>query len=949
MKLKSLFLYASMFLIWTGVVSFPVTALAFDKEQVVLLADSVLEGPNNTILNLTLSLQNQTEKEFQGELQFQLPTGVSVLNSNTHIRIPAKSKIYFPVRIRIGNTVQAGNYNLISKLIDNSETVVSTASSSLNIIAVRSIGMSAITNEAIMTHEGDSISIQLLLKNSGNTTETIRILSSIPSPNANQGKQFSVKELTLTSARDTLVEINYFIDRYLLSLDFFYINITGLYQNNEIFGNNRIGVQSITSNRSYINPQLNQTNWNSSMNSVELSVRNPFTDQQSLQLFGNGSFQLNNGNVNFNLNAHQWANDNKPIMNNTFLRYDQNNKGITLGNINESYERYISGRGAKLHYGDSAGTYISNIGFADKQYNLLQTNSGSNYNKGYTVFASHNQKFGLEERQNFSSTALYDRDSYENAESFLFSNNLDLFYQGSNKNTRLNLLLGGGLSRPMTQNDTTIGYKPSGAIGLVFNTNLKKYIFSSNNFYSTGYYPGNRKGILQGNQRLSRSLGKSHIWASYNFYKAEPQSFNLLRSYDLYFMFSKTELGISTAFSPFIQMTWSPRYDYEKGRYSFSGEAAEISDFANYRLNQNLSWRSRDNKHQSNISLEIGVEDQSVLPIKNTFHAKSTLSYHYKGLGLSAYLQKGAFTLVEKLSNQIFDREDPFRYGMSAYFTKSIWQEKLRTDWSLNYFSDHFSGSSTSLNGRLQYFLNQKTALFTYAQAYHYNTQFYNGMPNISFQAGIIQKLPQNKGKNEIKNGSITVFGFYDHNHNGIFDEGDEAAIDKILMLDDVIFITDSKGEINYKNVPYGKHTLSAPIEKGWHAERFSFMLGNKSETINIPLIKSGTARGNLTYIFDGRYNMEVNTSLEGFHITAISETGHRSTTRTDNQGNYVLFLPEGIYDIFLNDEELPDNVYTDQSSYQIEIIAGETNRIPAFNLKVRERRIEIKRFQSNP
>ena len=59
-------------------------------------------------------------------------------------------------------------------------------------------------------------------------------------------------------------------------------------------------------------------------------------------------------------------------------------------------------------------------------------------------------------------------------------------------------------------------FEPSVAIGGKLNVKFGKYSISSSNFFSTGYYPGVRRGVLQLNERISRQLGKVGVWAGYS-------------------------------------------------------------------------------------------------------------------------------------------------------------------------------------------------------------------------------------------------------------------------------------------------------------------------------------------------------------------------------------------------------------------------------------------------
>ena len=63
--------------------------------------------------------------------------------------------------------------------------------------------------------------------------------------------------------------------------------------------------------------------------------------------------------------------------------------------------------------------------------------------------------------------------------------------------------------------------------------------------------------------------------------------------------------------------------------------------------------------------------------------------------------------------------------------------------------------------------------------------------------------------------------------------------------------------------------------------------------------------------------------------------------------GEFTLFLPVGEYEISVDANSLTKNVYTDFEPQTVKVVANETTQIPAIELKIKQRKIEVKRFGS--
>src|SRR5690606_38009291 len=115
-------------------------------------------------------------------------------------------------------------------------------------------------------------------------------------------------------------------------------------------------------------------------------------------------------------------------------------------------------------------------------------------------------------------SVLYDRTPYNHSESVIQINE---YRYRLKSNVQLSFELGGGLTR--TLNDPSSFFKPSLAVGNKLSGVFGKYSVSSNNFFSSGYYPGTRRGMIQLNERVSRSFNKLNTWVSYSYYHYNPK------------------------------------------------------------------------------------------------------------------------------------------------------------------------------------------------------------------------------------------------------------------------------------------------------------------------------------------------------------------------------------------------------------------------------------------
>ncbi len=931
-----------VFLLYTIVLcvlySIPSQAQESNQPLFSIQTDSVFTAENESLVALTLILNNNTSSPFSGKLSLSNVSGINLIGG-AKIAIAANSKIYYPIRLSIGKEVPAGESLVSINLVDSLDQVQARFSSKLLVASKRKVQLINFRPNEIMQQVGDSLAVSVLLSNRGNITEEITLTGSFL--DLTGGKIVVPKKIKLGAFTDSVVVFKRIITKDLLKVEHYSVNVAALYENGEFINNVMISVQNLSGNRVYIDPSSTGYGFDYfGGNRINLSGTNLFSNNEALQLSGNGVFQLPKGSLGFNMNASQYTQyDNRPLITNTNLTYELNNRGIVVGNISESLETFINGRGVKIYTKNEDESKGLELGYVDKQYNLLGDQYSGNVDKGYTAFAE--TYFKGEKGGSYRGSLLYDRSGFEGSENMIFMNR---YQRQVRDNVMVGFDLGGGLSRAFI--DPTSVYKPSFAIGNTFSGTFRKYSISSNNFYSSSYYPGIRRGVLQLNERLGRSFKKLNTWVAYSYYNYDPKHVGNKFVYNNEFVNSRLEGGASFPLGKQFNISFSANKIYEKSHRlsSFSVDEPMLTMNA-YRLTEAINWRSKNNKHSVYLSSENGFSE-SPITNKRTLDLRATASWTFGLLNLNTYYQQGNFSVFEMMSNSQRGDDKIYRLSVSPSLRKNFFQNKLKVQANINYNRDSYSGENWMYSGMADYSFSRSISAFVNSYFYQYKSSYYTSSSN-AIQAGISYNLPGGRNVSSQKKGNIEVFLFYDNNSNGIFDEGDSPADGQIVHLGGISFKSQRNGLVQYKKVPYGKYSIRISSQN-WYAKMAPDLnLQGRNLKIDVPLQKTGRITGKVFYNYNGRTSMEVTEKYGGLRLLVKGVDGFTSQALTNTNGEFTLFLPVGEYEFSVDENSLPKNVYTDFKPMQINVIDGKPVQVPEIELKVKQRAIEVKRFSS--
>lgn len=902
--------------------------------------DSLFFAENESLASLTIILKNDNQTPFTGRITINTIDGIALIGQEkSSIQIDAHSRLYYPIRLSIGKGVSAGNTLVLLQLLDDNDSVKAQFTSKLVVQPKRQVQLINNSPAELMQNVGDSLVVSAVLSNRGNSEELITVTASFP--NLKGGNHVDSKQVFIKAFQDTIITFKKIITKELLSVERYTVNMAALYENGELINNIMVGVQNVSGNRTYADPfhGYNLDLYNN--NRISLSGRNLFTDNESMQLNARGVFSLPKGSLNFNVDGERYTQmANRTYLSNTFLDYNYTNKGITVGNISENLETFLNGRGIKVYLGNEENSKMIEAGIVDKTYNLLGDEYKLTGGNGYTMYAK--TSFNNQTNQQYSASILYDRTPYNNSENVILMNE----YQYKLKNDfQVGFEFGGGLARVLGFAPSS--FKPSIAIGNKLNGALGKYNFTSNNFFSSGYYPGIRRGVLQLNERISRNFNQVNTWASYSYYNYDPkypqaQSFNFSSSVSN----SRIETGTYFPLSSTITFAFSAKQHSDQGRfYDYQNDINPLLKMSSFRLTESVNWRSQDNQHLVYLSSENGFS-KSPITGDRQFQLRANATWNYSFLFLNGFFQKGDFNVIEAYNNAKRERE-VYRFNASAGIRKEYFDNKLKTHLDVNYNKDSYSGSNWMFSGLVDYAFSPLFSAFVNTYLYTYTSSYFaSSYSNV--QAGISYVLPNSTKGATQKKGNINLFLFYDNNANGVFDEGDIAAEGRIVMIGGMSFITQSDGSIRYKKVPYGQYALGFPSQN-WYADApTQLSVQNQDLTLNIPLKKTSKIVGSLYYNYDQQTSEEVFEKHGGLRLMLKDKKGSNSQVLTNANGEFAFFVPVGGYEFWIDETSLPNNVYTEFQPQKLNVMEGVPLDIQPIELKVKQKQVEIKRFTSD-
>ncbi|MGY5254136.1 hypothetical protein [Sphingobacterium spiritivorum] len=894
------------------------------------------------VVQLSIEVINTGPSIFKGSLKVDAPVNLSLLSQNT-VEIAAGKKKYLSFKFKCSGLANLKDKAIQITAIQQGNAVSAPVRIRLDVAEKRAVTLHNMTDVQLLQRVGDIVYVKALIRNEGTSDEKVNLVFS--SPDRIGSRSFQTISMDLPSGKDTLVTYSFTVEKYMMQLPRYNLNINGLYPSNDIFGNLSLVFNNVSSVRNYDkmfrqDPDINTY----SRNNIEWIANNIGELNSMYYLRSVGEYELSKAKyLRYNLYATTYGKiAEKPQITNTWINVEKNNKGIVAGNLQESYDMFFYGRGVKFYTADSAKNNSFEAAVAEKSFDLLASNASG---QGYSAYVRTVLGDQLPDRKYYSGTLFYDHSSYDSTESFLFSNTFGFFKQAQKDKIRLDADIGVGLTNrlhPLAgMSDDS---RPSAALGIRLFTRQKGFTYSSDNYVSTAYYPGNRRGSIQLNQYINRKLGNVSITAGYLFNKYNPKYLNRNLLFDMEATNSRANIDFTMAVNDLLTYSFQPNYTTESGN-SFINNSYPTLSIKSWTLNNIFYLRSRNYRHTFYISFETGVSRLKNIE-NNAWIYRGNFSYNYDAFNLYGNFQKGNFHIYDALPNLSGVDEQNYRVSISPSYQKQFWNKKMSATVGAILNISSYSGENYIGNASLQYRVFKNTILSSSYYYYYLNSKsnYTNGYGNI--QVGVRQNLPSGVSSGQqTKNGDLEVFCFYDNNNNGIFDTGDSKAVNYTLLINDLMLTTDRQGQVAFKNIPYGELAVVFPPKDGFQANNQKILINKSKTKLSVPLQQSVQIEGTIQLAYDAVRSVAVDTDLLGYKVYAKDNYGHVFESQTDTKGSYLLLLPEGEYIFFMDESTFPENIYLDQNSYPMKVTIGQKATAPAFNLQIKAKNIQIKRF----
>jgi hypothetical protein len=751
------------------------------------------------------------------------------------------------------------------------------------------------------------------------------------------GLEFSGEKLLITIPPGAQV-LSPFSARNLIGIDRadFIVSISAVQESGAELSAKRIRVMSLTSERRFGmgNVSLNQTENNLfAMRYLSMSK-----NASIYQLQGSGNLQLGKDErLAYRVNLDHYSQLGILNLYDTYLDFKARSWGIKLGNIYENLDYVLAGRGIKANYMVTEKSSI-NVFALQNNYLLLSGYNdqiagakiiGANYDfktsregSGYlSVLHADNRATGVRSGQvNGKSTfSLADRQS---------------------------LALEGGLSRE----STVTGGNNAAAGGLIYSLSSDQYQFNSNNYYSTAYYTGTRRGLFQSDSHLIRSfksLGNlsgrvSLLYSSPKYQQAEGyyrlQNDNSIHIY---------ELGYGKAIGK-VNFQISPYMMFQR----LQGEGLVLP------LNQPYKWQSRTIRTSANLSFYNTIHSFSVNTdygytyLNNAisthpFHSlRLNASYNLPFAGLTAFLQFNPYYLSDNFNALTTARYRQYSFGPNTRFNALKDKLNVQAAATYNYYGNSESyaissnirwalGGKWVFTGDVQWSFLQSKLLLNIDSS---QPILQNSFNNRQIRLGIEKQFAafqSSRGK------KLELSYYGDQNNNGIKDNEESYVEGLIVKINGETAITDKKGRVTFKNVQPGDYGVQIMNSKGWAARDAMNILISTNKDMEVPLVKTTVLRGKIE-VQQSRYQ-SVRAELSGIAVLASDQMGNTFKTLTDEEGNYNFYLRPGLYRIFI--ETLGMSFSIANPSRELSLAEGKAVYDLNFQYLDLQQKVEVTRF----
>src|SRR5690606_30494588 len=135
-------------------------AQEINQPFITIQTDSVVVADNESIVALTLIINNNNPLPFKGTIDLISPDGIRLLGKeNISLAIDGNSKSFYPIRLSVSKEVPAGESKLQLQLVDSVANIVARFNNKLVIGTKRQVQLFNHRPNELMKQIGDSLTV----------------------------------------------------------------------------------------------------------------------------------------------------------------------------------------------------------------------------------------------------------------------------------------------------------------------------------------------------------------------------------------------------------------------------------------------------------------------------------------------------------------------------------------------------------------------------------------------------------------------------------------------------------------------------------------------------------------------------------------------------------------------------------------------------------------------
>lgn len=718
----------------------------------------------------------------------------------------------------------------------------------------------------------------------------------------------------------------------------FNVSVQAIDESNTEIAVKRIRVMSIGSVKRFgsTNNNYNQL-YN---NSLSLNYLSRSQTSSVFQLQGNGNLIIEEDKkLNYRFNLDKYQDFDGIELYDTYLEYLETDWGVKIGNIYENLDYSLNGRGVKASVNIDPRNSISIYGI---QNNYMLVDNFRNWlNSGEVIAANYD--FKIEDRAgNISYVHSTNSDRGITHNQLSGKTPIEL-----RKNHQLNIELGYSLET------NHLDDREAGAsVGTNYNVTLGNYQLSTFSYYSSPYYTGLRRGIIQSDNRVFRTLSNNqNLSARISYLNNSPKFLeeksgkrinnkNEIQIYELGYGINMKNINIGI--KPYLvkQSLSSENMLY----LPLSGMKLKSESI---RLITSLNYFSDLHRFSFNADYGYTYKNTAEIPTSPFHSLRLNSSYNYSFVGINGYVQVNPFYISDIYSAVSDGDFTTYSIGPSANF--KAFEDKLSVQSAAMYNYYGFSKTENySINGDIRWRLKSNWTLTGNIQYSLMETRTpYGGIngdlfgvqnfDNTYLRIGIENQFSQLAN---ITGKKLELVYFEDHNSNGIRDSNEPTVEGVLVKVDKDAALTDKKGKVVFKNMVPESYTIQIVNKSNWTALYPTNVIMTKNQYIEVPLVKTKVLKGEIQ--LETQFGLQ-KPSLAGIRINAVDDHGREYNTLSDANGNYLFYLPTSTYTVFIEADGMPFSILNPSNNIEV----NDSNTVYSLNFKYKDNRrnIDVKRF----